>query len=119
MARKIIILEKTPSQTGFMGFRFAMWADVPATRQTFYANASATSAVKGATGPEIAAIQGGSVTERVRDAQYPTQGVSLADIQADLVNIFNAFQTEITAFNPWQRYGTTYDGSTWTPVNIG
>lgn len=114
MARKIVILERTPN-TSMIGFRYAMWADVPTTRQSFYANAEATSEVVNATQAELTQIQQGKITERTSETQFAL-GTPLATIQAALIVDFNAFQAEINAKNPWTHYGTNYDGSTWTLV---
>jgi hypothetical protein len=96
-----------------MSFRYALWATVPSARVSAYANAAATSAFRGATAPEIAAIQAGQVVEKVEVFQAPI-GTSIATIQAALIAAFNTFQGQITAFNPTQRYGTSWDGSAWT-----
>lgn len=118
MARKIIILESNPPGTGNIAFKFAMWADVPAARQARYANATFVSEVVGATAGEISALQTGAVVEMVREAQW-NAGTTIPQIQAALVAEFNAYQARITAANPWQRYGTSYDGTSWTAVSNG
>ena len=118
MARKIIILEMNPVLPGETAFRFAMWADVPAARQARYADAALTSAVVGISAGELTALQNGSVVEKVEDARWPA-GATVAQIQALLVARYTAFQAQITAANPWQRYGTNWDGTSWTSVNNG
>ena len=115
MARKIIILESNPVTAGEIAFRYAMWADVPAARQSRYADATLTSQVVGATAGELTALRNGSVVEKVEEARFGASTVPA--VQALLINRFNAYQTEITAKNPWQRYGTSWDGSSWTAVN--
>lgn len=118
MARKIIILESNPPGTGEIAFKYALWADVPAARQTRYADPAFETQVVGATAGEVAALRSGAVVERVAEARW-NQGTTVAQIQAALVNEFNRFQTQITNTNPWQRYGTSWDGSTWTSVTNG
>lgn len=116
MARKIIILDRTglPSD---QNYRVAMWFDVAAARQTFHANVSAASVVKGITAPELAAIQSGAVIEEV--IEVPAQaGVGQAALLAALVTRYNQRQAEVTARNHWARYGTSWDGATWTPVTV-
>lgn len=112
MARRIIILDQTDAQT----WRWAMWADVPAARQSFYANASATSAVKDATAGELSSIQTGAIAERVGQSAFP--GMTVTNVQTALIAAFNAFQAEITNANLWSRYGTSWDGTTWTPKAV-
>lgn len=118
MARKIIILESHPPGTGEIAFRYALWANVPAARQTRYANPDLETQVEDATAGEIAALRTGAVVERVGEARW-NNGTTVAQIQAALVNEFNRYQAKITAANPWQRYGTSWDGSSWTAVNNG
>lgn len=116
MARKIIILERV-NMPSDQDFRVAFWLDVPVARQTFYASASATSQVKGITGPELAALQTGAVVEEivlVQGKSTLTQG----ELLAALIARYNARQAEFTARNPWARYGSSWDGSTWTPVTV-
>ena len=116
MARKIIILERLniPSD---QDYRVAFWLDVPVARRPFYANAAATSAVKDATQAEIDAIKAGAVVEEtmvVPARASATQAVLLAA----LVTRYNARQAEITARNPWARYGSFWDGTSWTAVAV-
>lgn len=116
MARKIIIMEKLTDSVAVNHYRYALWANVPAARQSFYANATFVSAVIGTNAPttaELNALQGGSVVETVQDSSWD-QSVPIATVQNDLTTAFNAYQALITAYNPWVRYGTTWDGTTWT-----
>lgn len=122
MARKIIILEKLDSPPGLNHYRYALWADVPAARQPYYANTSTdpnvvVTAVKDATAGEIAAIKAGQIAERVAEQQWAT-GVSLVSIQGQLITAFNDFQAEVTAYNPWLRLGTFWDGTSWTAKGV-
>jgi hypothetical protein len=119
MARQIIVMEQD-APGGDIRFRAVFWLAVPAARQPFYANAQAVSAVASGvlqTG-ELAALQNGSVSEVVRDFQFPA-GTTLATIQAALVAEYNAAQTSLNNSNRLQRYGSAYDGTTWTMVNRG
>jgi hypothetical protein len=111
MAKKIILLSRRPDETITLAGIF--WLDVSAARQAAYANPSATSAYKDATGPEIAALQAGQVLEFSWYREWPP-GTGVAAIRAALVNQFNAEQTRLSAQNPWQFYGTFWDGTAWT-----
>lgn len=122
MARKIIILEnQNPGRqsTEAISYRYAFWLSVPAARQGFFANATATSAVKGVTTGEISAIQSGSIKEQVGTFTVPP-GTTLAQIQAGLISQFNEAQAVLNsqAANLWDRYGTNWDGSVWTSVTV-
>lgn len=120
MARQIVILEATQGLGGGqIGFRYALWAAVPAARQSWYAftpqDGSAVSAVVGATTAELAAISSGAVTEQIGTGQWPA-GTTVAQIKAFLIAQFAEFQVAVTTANPWQIYGSSYDGTSWTVV---
>lgn len=95
----------------------AMWADVPAARQQYYANAGAKSAWTGATTQDNTNIQSGSVAETVVVQRVPA-GATLNQIENFLQNLWQQYQTSITNANPWLHYGSTWDGTTWT-IAIG
>lgn len=115
MARKIIILDRVgfPSDDAF---RVAFWLDVPVARRPFYANAAFVSAVEGTEAPdvvELAALRDGAVSEVV-DAVYLPAGTTLAAIRTRLAAHHAVLQAEVTNKNLWARYGTFWDGTTWT-----
>lgn len=114
MAKQIIILE----QLSPTSWRYAMWATVITARQSFYADPTKISAYKAASGPELADIQAGRVVEAVGTVSKPSAS-TIADIQVDLQNQYALYQTEVNN-NQWpgRRYGSNWDGTTWTVVNI-
>lgn len=114
--KQIIVLDRVNIPSDF-SFRYAMWAAVPAARQSFYANAAATSAWNGAAAGEITALQNGSVVERVAVAEFPA-GTGVPAIKAALQAAFTAFQNRITNDNSWNLYGTFYDGTSWTTGGV-
>jgi hypothetical protein len=116
MARKIIILEKLNDSPDVNHYRYALWASVPVARQSFYADPNIVSAVIGANAPtntEATALTNGSVVETVQDGSWPV-ATPIVQIQTDLTTAFNTYQALINATNPWVRYGTSFDGTTWT-----
>ncbi len=122
MARQIIILEnQNPGRSGGdpIAYRYAFWLSVPSARQTFLANATATSAVKGATAAELTAIQNGSIKEVIGDFSVGA-GTTIAQIETGLAALFASAQTALNsaAQNRWDHYGTTWDGTTWTTVTV-
>lgn len=117
MARKIIILDSNPILPGEIAFRYAMWADVPAARQTRYADPTLTSQVTGITAAELTALRNGTVVEKVEEARFGT--TTVANVQALLITRYNTYQAEIAADNRWQRYGTNWDGTSWAAVSNG
>lgn len=116
MARKIVILDRLnlPSD---QDYRVAFWLGVVPARQPFHANAAAVSAVKDATQAEIDAIKAGAIIEEVITVPAPSS-TGQAALLAALVARYNVRQAEITARNPWARYGSYWDGSAWTGVTV-
>jgi hypothetical protein len=113
MAKQIIVLEQTAANR----FNIAFWLAVPAARQAFYANPSAVSAFKTASAGELSAIQSGAVVEQVGEFSYPA-GMGLAAIQSALQAEWTARQAAVTALNSWNRYGTSWDGASWTAGGV-
>lgn len=114
ISKRVIILEKLGAAP--LSYRYAMWADVPAARQPFYAAKQATSVSlwKDAAAGDNTALQNGSVTERV-DVTTMLAGDNLAAAMTRLQAIWTAYQAEITAANSWDRYGSFMDTSNaWT-----
>lgn len=116
MARKIIQLERTGMPSD-QNFRVAMWLDVPVARQSFYADAAKTSAVKGATQAEIDAIKAGAIVEVIEVIPKLAAG-TVAEWRNDAEALYARRQQELNNRNPYARYGTFWDGATWTPVTV-
>lgn len=116
MAKQIIILERV-NQPSDQDFRYVMWATVPATRKQYYVNPNFVSQYKDITAEELAALRDGSIVEQVGIIPRPT-GTTIAQIRAELIVRFNLFQNSIINYNPYERYGTYYDGSTWTAGGV-
>ena len=124
MARQIIILEDITPNRGAgdpLVYRYVMWLSVPSARQLYFANPAAVSAVsKGpnpATAGELTAIQSGAILEQVETINVI--GMTLTQIEAALVTRFNAAQALLNSGsgNPFDHYGSFWDGSSWT-VNV-
>jgi hypothetical protein len=96
-----------------------MWADVPSSRQTFYADPTATrkSQWSGATAADNTNLQNGSVTELVITQRVPP-GTNISQIETFLQNQWTNFQNDVTNNNPWVHYGSTWDGTTWNIVTV-
>lgn len=112
MAKQIIILERL-NEPSDMCFRYAFWLTVPAGREVAYADAAKTSAFKNASTPELDAIKAGQIVEVVDTFAYSI-GTPLATVQADLIARYNVAQAALAARNPTRRYGTFWDGTSWT-----
>lgn len=112
-AKRIIILDlAAPGR-----YRYLLWADVPAARQVFYADANKTSAWKDASAGDLTALRTGAVVEYV-DVTANVENATLAQVQAGLQNRWTDFQNGITNNNFWQRYGSFWDGTSWTAGGV-
>ena len=116
MPRLNIIVLNRPDDSNPNLYRLALWADVPATRQSFYAVNTFVSAWKDATGTDNTNLKNGAVLETVVELTVPS-GWTLAQVQSEAESRWQKYQTFVTNRNPWVRYGTTWDGTTW--VNGG
>ena len=110
--KRVIILEKLTDQNG-VGFRFVLWAAVPALRQVFYVNPDAKSAYVDVTPEELDALRTGQVVEKV-DSFALAAGSTIQQVEAALEASWTAFQAAINSATDWQRYGTCWDGTAWT-----
>ena len=114
MARTIFLLERVADSGDY---RVVFWLDVQAPRQRFYANAAATSAFLDATPAELAAIKSGAVIEVVERANRPN-GQGLPALRSALEARRAELQAALDANNVWHRYGSFFDGTTWTAVAV-
>jgi hypothetical protein len=115
---RVIILAQTPDDPNT--YQAALWADVPAARQSYYAkqNSAYVSAWSGATAADNTNIQNGSMVEQVVLNRLPSGSTAIAMQQA-LQNAWTAFQNSVTNNNYWYRYGSTWDGTTWVLTTGG
>ena len=113
---RAIFLDKPDPYNNFT-FNVALWADVPAGRQSFYAaiwGPTRNSAWLGALAADNTALQNGSVVERVEMIQGQ-QGWTRAQLQTEAGTRWQRYQDYINSNNPWVFYGTQLDPSgTWT-----
>ena len=113
---RVVILDQHPDDLNT--YNVILWADVPAARQSMYADPNAKSAWSGATAADNTNLQNGSMSESHFSQRIPA-GTALAQIENFLQNAWTNYQNQITNYNPWQRYGSTWDGTTWTVLNNG
>ena len=112
MATQVIVLETTPKGR----LRAAFWLSVPVARQPFYADAGKKSEYKSASAGELSAITSGAIVEQV--GEFVVCGMTNAQIRTMLQAEFTARQNAVNAYNPWTRYGTLWDGTTWTAGGV-
>jgi len=106
---RVILLDQHADDSST--YNVVLWADVPAARQIYYANPNKVSAWPSATGQDNTNLQNGSVSESVV-SQRITQGTGLPQIEGILQQLWQSYQNFITNNNPWQRYNTTWHGTT-------
>ncbi len=122
-SKRVIVLERHVDQERAWGdqspqfWSYVLWADVPASRQTFYAKPGFVSAVQGISAADLTALQNGSVVERQRILSVD-KGTTNAQLMTKLELEWTQFQSQVNAFNPWNRYGTFWDGTTWTAGGV-
>lgn len=109
MTKQIIILDRLSDSD--LSFRYALWAQVPAGRRV--AIPAATSAFTGATVGEVAALRSGELVELV-DQMLFAPGTSLQTMKDALLARWSAFQAQVLTRTQLAKYGTYFDGVTWT-----
>jgi hypothetical protein len=112
----IIILERTSVNPATVSY--VLRATVPAARQVYFADPNKTSAYKDASVADITALRAGQILERV--ASDVITGKTVAQLKATLQQLQTDFQAEVNgqSFNPWQYYGSSWDGTTWTVTGV-
>lgn len=114
--KKIIVLDRY--KDGDLAVRACFWLVVPAARQVFYADATKTSEFKNATAQEVQDIKDGKVYEVVESHSVSGLNITIVEVRAKLIARYNALQASVTSENPWQNYGTSWDGTSWTPAGV-
>ena len=111
---RVIILDKGRAVEEQKIWRYVLWADVPSARQKFYAQPTGTkSAWVDAIQADNDQLVSGAVTEKVDTINGQT-GWAMANYQTELQARWQVFQDDVTTNNPWNRYGSTWNGTTWT-----
>lgn len=114
MAKQVIILERQDGSP--IIYRVAFWLQVPAARQSYFANAAAVSVWKGASAAENSALAAGQIYEVVETvAMLPgdTEQAIAAALQVRWTNKQLEFNNSVLLY----RYGTYWDGAGWTIVS--
>lgn len=112
MAKQIIILARSVGNDG-PAWQVALWAFVPVAKQPFWSGKQVASVWSGANAAENLAISTGAVREIV-ETFTTGAGLTLAQIQAALIQHAVDWQTEVNGDATFGRYGTFYDGVIWT-----
>lgn len=107
----IIILDRVSTKR--LAYNYILRADVPAARQSFYADPDATSAYPSADATVNDAIKAGQIVER-QGTLKPPLGATPAQLAQYLVAAQQDYQAEINSEVKFDRYGTSYDGTSWT-----
>ncbi len=115
--RKIILLDRLALGSVDESYRVAFWLDVPAERRQFYANPQAVSVVRDITAEEIGDFRAGRFVEVVDNLTKPPKATE-EEARAMLEMSYLRRQADLNALNPWERYGTYWDGATWFDVTV-
>jgi hypothetical protein len=115
--RKIILLDRLALGSIDEAYRVAFWLEVPEERRGFYANPSAASAVQGITAEELGDLRAGRFVEQVESLTKPASATE-EQARAMLEGSYMRRQGELNARNPWDRYGTYWDGGKWFDVVV-
>jgi hypothetical protein len=112
----IIILERTAIDPPTINY--VLRATVPAARQSYFADATKTSAYKQATAEDIAALKVGQIVEKVCSDVVGLR--TIPEMKTVLQAQQVAFQAEVNgqSYNPWRFYGTSWDGTAWTTGGV-
>jgi hypothetical protein len=121
MAKKIIILDRV-GEPSDVAYRVAFWLTIPSTRWAFYAkpagmNPDGTpslfkSQYKDATDAENQDLRDGKVME-VIETYYKPAGSTIAQIMTFLQGEYIEKQAFFDSINPYNRYGSYWDGTSW------
>jgi hypothetical protein len=117
MSRKIIMLDRLSLGSIDQTYRVAFWLEVPVERQGFYANPSAASVVRDITAEELSDLRCGRFVEQVENFTKPASATE-EQARAMLEGDYMRRQEELNARNPWDRYGTYWDGGKWFDVVV-
>jgi len=126
MPKKIIILDRV-GEPSDVAYRVAFWLTVPSARYAFYVkpagmNPDGTaipfkSQWKDATEAENQDLRDGKIQE-VIDTYYLPAATTLAQVQVYLQNEHTKKQNWMLNTNPYVRYGSFWDGTSWTAGGV-
>ena len=117
MTQAITILEQAGMPSD-LNYRVAFWLDVPAERQAFYANATATSVVKGIAPADLAELRAGLIVEVVEIVQSVAD-TPVASVKQAARQRLVALQQDFNRDNTYNRYGTKWtQASGWVDVVV-
>jgi len=109
------IIERLQRQNPATAWKVVLWADVtvPERRRYYAKPATWTSAYWDATAPQLADLRAGVMTEMVVTLSY-SDTVLFGDVRQDIEAELTRFQNLTNNLNLWNRYGTGFNGTTWT-----
>ena len=115
--RKIILLDRLALGSVDESYRVAFWLEVKEERRPFYANPNAASAVKDITPDELGDLRAGRFVEELDSLTKPA-AASEQQARAMLEGSYMRRQAELNDRNPYDRYGTYWDGGAWFDVVV-
>lgn len=117
---RAIVLDSPDASAARANFRIALWFDVPASRQKFYAaKKPGVSAWIDALPADNAAIAAGQMVETIVNFE-PDSAETAGQMETLVAAQWTAGQAAVTALNTWPNYGSTLsgDGTTWNIVSV-
>lgn len=117
MSRKIILLDRLALGATDEMYRVAFWLTVPVERRPYYADPGKTSVVKNITADELGDLRAGQFVEMVETLNRPPEATE-EQAEAMLEMSFLRRQADLNALNPFDRYGTYWDGETWHKMTV-
>jgi hypothetical protein len=117
MTQTVTILEQAGMPSD-LNYRVAFWLDVPVARQSFYANPTATSVVKGISPADLAELRAGLIVEVV-EVIPSVVDTPLASVKQAARQRLTALQQDFNRDNTFNRYGTKWtQASGWVDVVV-
>jgi len=115
--RQIIILQRTVNEAGNPQFAYILRADVPVARQPYIQKFELVpnqfTPVPPDVDPDANGVSTGAVLEKA--GVFVNDGtLTLPQIQATLIRLQQDFQTAVTNEATYIRYGSSFDGTSWT-----
>lgn len=107
---------------GHISGRIALWVNVPAGCEKFYADPTATSAYLDISADQLAALREGRIAERVETGDFDLivagAARTLESLRPYLEEAWQAFQNEVDD-HEWHKYGTSWDDqAVWAETGV-
>lgn len=110
---RIVILERVTKRA----YRVVFRTTTPVALQSYYADPAKTALWPDAPAADTTSLQDGSEHE-ASDHITIEPGATQPEIAALLEATWADFNARVQAYNPWPKYGTRWDGTSWTVEGV-